>query len=145
MSRPTFHCEYNIDIIDSIKFIKDLNNKSFAEIDGEHIWSLGYNTNPYDDDYEAPNNFPNCCVYHSSIKEQSEIWLRKFPDCCENHKKLKGRYWFKKENYSLLPLKIVTELSYTENFIARNLHTDLWYKNISDYIEYSIESFEYSI
>lgn len=134
-------CHYNIDIIDSIKFVKDLKTKPFVEIDGEHIWSLGYETKPFDDDYEAPKNFPNCCGYHSSIKEQSEEWLRKFPDCCKNHKKLKAKYWFKKDNYSLLPFKIVTELSYTENFIARNLHADFWYKNITDYVEYSIESF----
>lgn len=135
------HCEYNIDIIDSIKFVEDLKTKPFVEIDGEHIWSLGYETKPFDDKYEAPENFPNCCRFHSSIIEQSEEWLRKFPDCCENHKKLKTKYWFKKENYKFIPFKIVKQLSYTENFIARNLDTDLWYKNITDYIEYSIESF----
>lgn len=135
------HCEYNIDIIDSIKFVEDLKTKPFVEIDGEHIWSLGYDTEPFDDKYEAPENFPNCCGFHSSIIEQSEEWLRKFPDCCENHKKLKAKYWFKKENYKFIPFKIVKQLSYTENFIARNLDTDLWYKNITNYIEYSIESF----
>lgn len=134
-------CKYNIDIIDSVKFVKDLKTKSFVEIDGEHIWSLGYDTKPFDDEYEPPENFPNCCGYHKSIVEHTEEWLRRFPDCCESHKKLKTKYWFKKDNYKLLPSKVVNELSYTENFIARNLDSDLWYKNITDYIEYSIESF----
>jgi hypothetical protein len=134
-------CKYNIDIIDSVKFVKDLKSKPFIEIDEEHIWSLGYDTKPFDDEYEPPENFPNCCGYHKSIVEHTEEWLTKFPDCCENHKKLRNKYWFKKENYNLLPIKVVNELSYTENFIAKNLNSDLWYKNITDYIEYSIESF----
>ncbi|WP_321289039.1 hypothetical protein [uncultured Sunxiuqinia sp.] len=135
------HCKYNIDITDSVKFVKDLKTKPFVEIDGEHIWSLGYDTKPFDDEYEPPENFPNCCGYHKSIVEHTQEWLIKFPDCCASHKKLKTKYWFNKENYKLLPIKVVNELSYTENFIARNLDSDLWYKNITDYIEYSIESF----
>lgn len=134
-------CKYNIDIIDSVKFVEDLKTKSFVEIDGEHIWSLGYETKPFDDEYEAPENFPNCCGFHESVVEHAEEWLSRFPNCCESHKKLRTKYWFKKENYKLLPIKILNELSYTENFITRNLDSDLWYKNITDYIEYSIESF----
>ncbi len=135
------HCKYNIHIIDSVKFAKDLKTKPFVKIDGEHIWSLGYETKPFDDEYEPPENFPNCCGYHKSIVEHIEEWLSRFPDCCESHKKLKTKYWFNKDNYKFLPSKVVNELSYTENFIARNIDSDLWYKNITDYIEYSIESF----
>ncbi|EKF55609.1 hypothetical protein I215_06612 [Galbibacter marinus] len=134
-------CKYNIDITDSVKFVKDLKTKPFVEIDGEHIWSLGYDTKPFDDEYDPPDKFPNCCGYHKSIVEHTDEWLIKFPNCCESHKKLKTKYWFKKENYKFLSLKVVNELAFTENFIAKNLESDLWYKNITDYIEYSIDSF----
>lgn len=135
------HCKYNIDIQDSAKFIEDLKTKPFVEIDGEHLWSLGYDTKPFDDNYSPPENFPNCCKFHSSIKEQSEDWIKNFPDCCESHKKIKSKYWFKKENYLNIPEKIVRQLSYTENFIANNLMKDIWFKDITDYISYTIESF----
>lgn len=135
------HCKYNIDISDSQKFINDLNTKSFVEISGENIWSLGYETLPFDDEYEKPEKFPDCCNFHSSIKNNAESWFEKFPDCCETHKKLKERYWFKKDEYKNLPNKIVSQISYTENFIAKNLDNSEWYKEITDYIEYSIDSF----
>lgn len=135
------HCKYNIDISDSEKFINDLNTKSFVEISGENIWSLGYETLPFDDEYEKPEKFPDCCNFHSNIKNNAESWFEKFPDCCETHKKLKERYWFKKDEYKNLPNKIVSQISYTENFIAKNLDNSEWYKEITDYIEYSIDSF----
>lgn len=135
------HCKYNIDIVDSVKFIQDLKTKPFVEVGGEHIWSLGYETKSFDSDYEPPEKFPNCCEFHSGVKEQAEEWLDNFPNCCDSHKKLKTKHWFKKKNYENVPTKIVNQLSYTENFIAQNLDKELWYKDITDYIEYTIESF----
>jgi hypothetical protein len=135
------HCKYNIDISDSQKFINDLNSKSFVEISGENIWSLGYETLPFDDEYEKPEKFPDCCNFHTSIKNKAEEWFEKFPDCCENHKKLIQKYWFLKANYKNIPNKIVTQISFTENFIDKNIEKIDWYKEITDYIEYSIESF----
>lgn len=134
------HRHYHIDINDEGKFIKDLNSKPFIEIGSENIWEPGFDTEPHTD-YITPENFPDCCSFHSSVKKQSEEWMEKFPNCCDNHKKLILKPWFSKEKYSHVPVKIITQLSYTENFISKNIEKENWYKEITDYVVYTIESF----
>jgi len=135
------HRNFHIDIQNEAKFLSEIkSDKPFIEIGSENIWELGFETEPHAE-YEEPKDFPECCGYHSSIKEQLEEWFTEFPDCCKNHEELKTRTWFDKKKYIGVPSKILTELSFTENFISKNVEKDNWFEEISDYINYSIESF----
>ncbi|WP_417599847.1 hypothetical protein [Owenweeksia hongkongensis] len=135
------HRNFHIDIQNEAKFLNDIkSDKPFIEIGSENIWELGFETEPHAD-YEKPKDFPKCCVYHTSIKEQLDEWFIEFPDCCENHKELKTRTWFDKIKYNEVPNKILNVLSFTENFISKNIEKNNWFEEVTDYINYSIESF----
>lgn len=135
------HRNFHIDIQNEAKFLSEIkSDKPFIEIGGENIWELGFETEPHAE-YEEPKDFPDCCGYHSSIKEQLDEWFLEFPDCCENHKELKKRTWFDKTKYNHVPSKILNQLSFTENFISKNVEKENWFKDITDYINYTIESF----
>lgn len=91
--------------------------------------------------YEEKENFPHCCEYHSSLYKIGQDYYDKFPNCCEEHHRLKTAKWFKKEDYSYLPLKLVRTLSYTWYCIEKSIHNENWYKEIGDYIVYTKESY----
>lgn len=127
--------------IDNIEaFEKDLKENKLVEISSDNIWYLGYNTEPFAE-YRQPNNFPNCCANHKKYYTQLIDKQKKFPYCCEEHKKLLSQNWFNKELYEHIPNKVLKQISYTENFIKKNIETDDWYKEITNYIDYTIESF----
>ncbi len=130
----------NFEISSPEKFIFDIENNNFVEIPGSDIWDLGYSIEPHHD-YEKPNDFPNCCEYHKEIIVKLNNWFKSFPNCCDNHKILLQKKWFKKELYSEIPNKVVTSISYTSGFFNQNIEDDNWYKEITDYIDYVIESF----
>ncbi|MEO6488615.1 MAG: hypothetical protein ABIO04_01635, partial [Ferruginibacter sp.] len=92
-------------------------------------------------EYKEPENFPNCCPYHSELMKISNEKFDKFPDCCERHKKLKTAQWFNKSNYSYLPLKVVTTLAYTIHCISKCLESENWYREITDYIDVTMYSY----
>ena len=93
------------------------------------------------DSYEEPENFPHCCEYHSSLYKIGQDKYDSFPDCCEYHKKLKTARWFKKEDYSYLPLKLVKTLAYTWHCIEKNIDHENWHKEIADYVVYTKMSY----
>lgn len=91
--------------------------------------------------YIAPENFPNCCELHKSLMKAGLERFNEFPNCCENHKKLKDCTWFKKEKYSYLPYKLATTNSYSWHGIMKHIEDKDWYKKITDYITYTVDSF----
>lgn len=98
----------------------------------------GYKT-PINKDNQRP--LPHCCSIHSKMYDGLKKWYKKFPNCCEFHKDLSKRKLFKSEWYKNLPYKIIQNLSYTEYFIRQKINSPNWYKEITDYIEYNIDSF----
>lgn len=130
----------HVQIPDPEQFLKDLKERSFAEVDGKYVWDIGYNTEPWTE-IELPEQFPDCCDFHRKIKGYTLSWFHKFPNCCDHHKTLVNQSWFEKMSYDHLPDKIVRQLSYSENFISEFVKVDNWYDEITDYIIYTIESF----
>lgn len=130
----------HVEISDPQRFISDIENNRFAKIDAGDFWEIGYSVEPYHD-YEPPEDFPNCCQYHKIILSDVKEWFNRFPNCCERHAKLFDKKWFKKELYVDIPLKVVTSVSYTSSFINYSVSKEDWYKEITDYINYVIESF----
>lgn len=98
------------------------------------------NTHPLKD-FQAPEGFPNCCDNHKQIFQIGVERFSAFPDCCKEHKKLNSAKWFKKENYSYLPEKFVTTIAYTWHCIGKCIENSNWYKEITDYIEYTKSSY----
>lgn len=125
-------------VSDKNTFLNKLKRGNFVEIN--EIWDFGFKTEPYSK-FELSDNFPSCCEFHSNVMKDAENWFKEFPNCCDYHKELSFRPWFKKENYKHLPLKIVLLVEYTQNFIGEKKTERNWYKEITDYIEYSIDSF----
>lgn len=134
------HKNYQIKIPDGKRFINQLNTQAFIKIDGANLYEPGYECKPFIE-FEKPQNFPDCCKYHSSTKENLDSWFLGFPNCCNRHKKIAKKEWFRKENYDNLSGKILKHILYTENFIEKSLDKDDWYKEITDYIQYNIDSF----
>lgn len=91
--------------------------------------------------YIPPPNFPNCCSTHKRIFQIGVERFDAFPNCCPRHKKLDGANWFKKSNYSYLPYKLVSTISYTWHCIGQCIEKPNWYKEITDYIDYSKNSY----
>lgn len=114
------------------KFVGELPSKDFEIRQTE--------TKPLKD-FIAPENFPNCCEYHKSLFKIGLDRFSNFPNCCEHHKKLNSAGWFKKSNYSYLPLKLVTTLAHTNHCISQCISNPNWFKEITDYIDYTKGSY----
>ncbi len=97
--------------------------------------------------YKIPVNektgeiFPNCCPAHKNLFQIGLEKLAKFPNCCEPHRKLLNTSWFNKADYSYYPLKLVTTLAYTYHCITKCIDNPEWYKEITDYIDYTKQSY----
>lgn len=105
-----------------------------------------YETEPVEG-YEIPTNtetgeqIPNCCQRHKGVFEVAKKWFEQFPDCCAYHREISLKPWFKKSNYNGLAEKIVKQFSYTQHLISDRIENNDWYEDITDYIEYNIDSF----
>ncbi len=108
---------------------------------------LPFETEPKTEGYKAHENidlaikFPNCCDFHRNVnkliqdefEKNASIYLQKF----EKENKIK----IDKTIYKNTPAKILKQLSYTEFFISEKNTSELWYTDITNYIEYNIQSF----
>jgi hypothetical protein len=92
------------------------------------------------DGWIAPDNFPNCCNYHSKIVKDTEEFLSLFPLCCEQHKKFADTFNVKKSEYDFLIDKIVFQISYTQHIIKERINNKDWFEDITDFIEYNYSS-----
>ena len=125
-----------------IRSFEEMNSgkQPFATIDAKDFEIEQESTFPLDG-YEAPENYPDCCSSHRSVKQSAEEYFDKFPNCCEQHKKLLTQPWFKKEHYSYLPQKLLDTTTFTWDCINRSIDHPEWYKKITDYIKYTYDSF----
>lgn len=122
-------------------FLDDLrSDKPFKSISADFIEEYGFDIEPISE-LELPENYPNCCEYHKTLKLNIESWFANFPNCCEEHRKISLRQWFKKEKYNNVPSKVLNHLTYTEHFISKFIDNENWYEEITDYIEYNLHSF----
>jgi hypothetical protein len=121
-------------------------DEPFISISSEDFTIGSFDIKPIEG-FEFPKNditgevFPDCCNYHKTLFQNTGEWFKKFPNCCELHKKVALKYWFKKENYSGLPVKVLNQVAFTEYHIVNQIKIDDWYKDITDYIELNVWSF----
>ncbi len=135
----------NMNIINAEALIKAFEKITCGEAQVAQISSRDFEIKQFTtqplNDYEAPENFPNCCAGHKQIFQIGLDKYTKFPNCCERHKQLNNGSWFKKENYAYLPMKLVTTLAYTWHCIGKCIDNPNWFKEITDYIEYTKSSY----
>jgi hypothetical protein len=117
----------------------DYNEKPFFLVAGEII-DYGFEAKAMLE-HELPSNFPACCQFHSNMLLGLMQWFDRFPHCCEGHQELTTKPWFNKLSYQNLPLKIAKQVAYTFYHIEAKINELNWLKDITDYIEYNIESF----
>ncbi|MEN5436710.1 hypothetical protein ABE545_23980 [Sphingobacterium faecium] len=139
MSEKSFLINSKLRIINSEKF--EVSFKRFlkgqqeiVEIHGEDFVLQQNDIGPLEG-YEISEDFPLCCKPHKEIYEGVQGYFQRFPDCCEKHRLLNEEKWFVKEDYADLPLKLITNYSYTIHCITKYINTTNWYKAIVDYIK----------
>ena len=92
-------------------------------------------------DIELSKEFPRCCDFHIGVINVLEKWFENdFPHFTKEEEEAYEK-WFKKSDYTGLPLKIITQLSYTEYFIDKKINNPNWYEDIRHYIEYNERCF----
>lgn len=132
-----------INIINEDKFVRALSgcgDKGYGIIDGKDFEILQYDTKPLDN-YTPPPCFPDYCDFHNGIKVDTYEYFDKFPECCAKHKKLLQVNWFNKGKYEYIKTKIFDTVCYTQDCINKSIKNRSWYKEITDYIDYTIRSY----
>ena len=132
----------NINIINPSNFIKSFEDyqcgrSHVAQISSKDFEIKKEETQPLKG-YQAPDNFPNSCP---SLFDMAFAKFHQFPNCCDGHKRLKNAAWFSKINYAYLPYKLISTIHYTWDCISRSINNPDWYKQITDYIEYTANSY----
>lgn len=135
----------NMNIVNAEPFIKSFLDyqcgiTEIAQISSRDFEIKQFETQPLDG-FSFQPGFPYCCENHKSLLKIGEEKFQAFPNCCEAHKNLLKARWFSKDDYSYMPLKFVTALTYTWHCITKNIGNENWYKEITDYIEYTKSSF----
>ncbi|MDP1746205.1 MAG: hypothetical protein Q8L90_11540 [Bacteroidota bacterium] len=64
-----------------------------------------------------------------------------FPNCCPTHSQLVNVKEFKIADFTNVPETVAKKIIYTKQHIINNHNSENWYKKITDYIEYTVESF----
>lgn len=123
-----------------IAAITQANNGSFGSMDSDAFEMQQETTRPIPG-FQAGKDFYHCQECETKVRHRGGEILKAFPDCCENHRKLIEQKWFAKTDYSYLPDKLVNTLAYTYHCIANSINDPDWFKRITDYIEYTIQSY----
>ncbi|MBK6284909.1 MAG: hypothetical protein IPF54_21765 [Draconibacterium sp.] len=93
------------------------------------------------EDIEISKKFPHCCDFHAETIKVLEEWFKNdFPQFTKEEEDA-YKPWFRKSDFKSLPLKIVTQLSYTEYFIRNKISSNNWLNDIRHYIDYNIACF----
>jgi len=82
-----------------------------------------------------------CKNSHKFIIQQMVDYYQEFPFCCEHHSKLAKKSWFNKFDYKDLPKMVADKVLFTHHHIINKLDEDDWKEDLTNYIEYGVESF----
>lgn len=133
----------NIDIINETaleRLLQEYNENRIAQISSKDFQVRERKTRPLPG-FEFPEKFPWCCITHRKILDNALDHFLKFPNCCGDHRKLKTANWFKKSEYAYIPIKSILVFIYTCHCIESNIDKPDWLQRITDYIEYTNNSF----
>lgn len=90
------------------------------------------------------NKLESCFMYKESFKYLKAIGEKiynDFPNCCESHKKLINADFFEPQAYKDFPDNFAHKVLFTKHQIFDVIDNKDWKKEITNYIDYVVESF----
>ena len=121
-------------------------SKIYWHINTSGIYKPPYETKPTKGEHDY-NTCENC---QKSLKTVHEDLTKRFvgtenkkgfPHCCAYHANLTNVKDYKKADFVNAPELTAKKIIYTHQHIKNNYKSDEYYKDITDYIEYTINSF----
>ena len=117
----------------------DFCGREFIHFDGG-TYELPFQIEPTKGDHNF-KTCSNCKANRDKLAEEIKERLDKFPFCCERHSRLSQLAQFRKEDFDGLELDYANRVFYTHHHIINYLDIDNWYDEITNYIDYTIESY----
>lgn len=87
------------------------------------------------------SNCPNCSTLHKDLVHQFKEKLEKFPNCCKPHQKLNTLNLFSKDDFSRVPEWSADKILFAYHHFIEYIDRYDWYSEITQYVQYCIESF----
>lgn len=92
---------------------------------------------PHQDEIQS-KLFPNCCDFHQGAYNALEEWFKSDFEIFAQSVEKKIGVKLNITDYFGLPLRLVTQLSYMEYFLAKKIDTPHWFRDFLHYLEYNI-------
>jgi hypothetical protein len=135
-------------------FVKDIKPIEFCgkpvmwQMDLNGAFEKPFETQPT----EGEHDFKTCEGCQKTLKELIKRLTEKFegnhkdgakpfPSCCTQHSELTKLKEFNKVDFVGVPEMVARKIIYTNSHIKNNHHSETYYKDITDYIDYTVESF----
>jgi hypothetical protein len=135
-------------------FVKDLKPIEFCgnpvmwQMDINGAFEKPFETQPI----EGEHDFNTCEGCKKTLKELIKRLTEKFegnhkdgakpfPFCCTHHSELTKLKEFNRADFISVPEMVARKIIYTNSHIKNNHQTETYYKDITDYIDYTVESF----
>ena len=101
---------------------------------------------------EGEHDFTTCEDCQKTLKELIKRLTKKFegshkdgakpfPFCCTHHSELTKLKEFNRADFISVPEMVARKIIYTNSHIINNHQSETYYKDITDYIDYTVESF----
>ena len=135
-------------------FVKDLKP---IELCGKPVmWQMDINgafEKPFETQpTEGEHDFTTCEGCQKTLKELIKRLTEKFegshkdgakpfPFCCTHHSELTKLKEFNRADFISVPEMVARKIIYTNSHINNNHRSETYYKDITDYIDYTVESF----
>jgi hypothetical protein len=116
------------------------------EMDLEGTFELPFEIEPTEGEHDF-NKCENCQQYLKDLREAFTIKYEgndknlAFPLCCQHHSHLAKLKDFDRAAFHNVPEMVSRKIVYTKQHILNNHNSENWYKIITDYIEWAVESF----
>ena len=135
-------------------FVKDLKPIEFCgkpvmwQMDINGAFEKPFETQPT----EGEHDFTTCEGCQKTLKELIRRLTEKFegnhkdgakpfPFCCTHHSELTKLKEFNRADFISVPEMVARKIIYTNSHIKNNHQSETYYKDITDYIDYTVESF----
>ncbi len=128
------HTAFFVDSIKAIKFC----NANIYEVSGSRF-ELPFETKPTEGEHDykyCQSCNDNYKIIFNSVKRSFE----KFPFCCEAHANLAKEKWFNKNFFGDIPSQVANKVIFTNQHIINNVDDKNWYKIVTDYVDYTVQS-----
>lgn len=116
------------------------------EVKGKGMYEVPYEIQPTKGEHSL-ESCENCAnELHKQIRLLTEHFEGKlkepaFPRCCDYHANLETLKEFNRADFIGVPEMVAKKMFYTDHHIDNNHNSENWYKLITDYIEYTVDSF----